>query len=49
MTAPVGRELSCSTPAAAPLYLEKYKVVNKVILMSSGTNICYSTFIIYRR
>lgn len=30
MTAPVGRELSCSRPAAAPLHLEKYKVVNKV-------------------
>ncbi|KAL8127399.1 hypothetical protein AgCh_014351 [Apium graveolens] len=30
MTASVGRELSCSRPAAAPLYLKKYKVVNKV-------------------
>lgn len=47
MTAPVGRELSCSTPAAAPLYLKKYKVVNKVILMFSCANIYCSTFIIY--
>lgn len=30
MTAPVKRGLSCLMPAAAPLYLENYEVVNKV-------------------
>lgn len=47
MTAPVKRGLSCLMPAAAPLYLENYEVVNKVILMSSATNIYYSIFVIY--